>query len=119
MRTSSCPYIFNCQNAHAANQLLLSPYRMIVVLLSMPLLPRSSSSFLSGMMSRVRVSQSSVVQFQPAAPGHVALIVRGRIDIHFDDANVRVGCMLSHPVGRDEHIGHSAAFPCLPVAPNL
>ena len=69
MRTSSCPYIFNCQNAHAANQLLLSPYRMIVVLLSIPLLPRSSSSFLSGMMSRVRVSQSSVVQFHPAAPG--------------------------------------------------
>src|SRR5215471_21617218 len=38
MRTSACPYIFSCQNAQAANQLLLSPYRTIVVLLSMPVL---------------------------------------------------------------------------------
>src|SRR5262245_28582811 len=42
---------------------------MIVVLLSMPLLPSNSSSFLIGTMSRISVSQSSVVQFHPAAPG--------------------------------------------------
>src|SRR6185436_14462110 len=65
----SCPYIFNCQNAQAANQLLLSPYRTMVVLLSIPVLPSNSSSFLIGTMSRTSVSQSSVVQFQPAAPG--------------------------------------------------
>src|SRR5665213_1898278 len=41
----------------------------MVVVLSMPLLPSSSSSFLIGMMSRTSVSHSSVVQFQPAAPG--------------------------------------------------
>src|SRR3954469_5005806 len=69
MRTSLCPYIFSCQNAQAANQLLLSPYSTIVVVLSTPLLPRSSSSFFSGMMSRTSVSHSSVVQFQPTAPG--------------------------------------------------
>src|SRR6185503_13860437 len=55
--------------AHAANQLLLSPYKTIVVLLSMPLLPSNASSFLIGTMSRISVSQSSVVQFHPAAPG--------------------------------------------------
>jgi hypothetical protein len=48
---------------------LLSPYNTIVVLLSMPLRPSSSSSFFIGTMSRTSVSQSSVVQFQPAAPG--------------------------------------------------
>ena len=31
--------------------------------------PSRSSSFFRGMMSRTTVSQSSVVQFQPAAPG--------------------------------------------------
>src|SRR5215470_2623857 len=67
--TSAWPYIFSCQNAQAANQLLLSPYKTIVVLLSMPLLPSNSSSFLIGTMSRISVSQSSVVQFHPAAPG--------------------------------------------------
>src|SRR3954469_13733785 len=69
MRTSLWPYIFSCQNAHAANQLLLSPYRTIVVSLPTPLFPSSSSSFLIGMMSRTSVSHSSVVQFHPAAPG--------------------------------------------------
>src|SRR5580700_12197623 len=41
----------------------------MVVWLSMPLLPRRSSSFFLGAMSRTTVSQRSVVQFQPTEPG--------------------------------------------------
>src|SRR5579864_279528 len=40
----------------------------MVVLLSMPVLPSNCSSFAFGTMSRTTVSQSSVVQFQPAEP---------------------------------------------------
>ena len=67
--TSWWPYSFNCQNAQAANQLLLSPYRTTVVSLSIPDAPSSSSSFAFGITSRTTVSHNCVVQFQPTAPG--------------------------------------------------
>src|SRR5260370_6342214 len=61
--------MLSCEKAQAANQLLLSPYRTTAVWLSMPLFPSSSSSFFIGTISRTSVSQRSVVQFQPMAPG--------------------------------------------------
>ena len=71
----------------------------------MPLLPSSSSSFFAGTMSRTSVSQSSVVQFQPADAGHVPLIVRGGVDVDFDDADAGVGRVLRDPVGGHENVG--------------
>ena len=55
-------------------------------------------------MSRTSVSQSSVVQFQPADAGHVALIVGGGIDVDFDHADARVGGVLRDPVGVHENV---------------
>ena len=69
MRTSWWPYSLSCQYAHAANQLLLSPYRTMVV--SGPI-PHSDSSLLKSSrdaMSRRIPSASWLVQFQPTAPG--------------------------------------------------
>jgi hypothetical protein len=40
----------------------------------------------------------------------MSLIVRGRIDVHLDDADAGVVCMLSYPIGRHEHISHSESF---------
>ena len=39
----------------------------------------------------------------PGGAGHVALIVRSRIDVHLDDADAGIGRVLRDPFGRHEH----------------
>ena len=55
----------------------------------MPVLPSSASSFFIGH----DVADERVAQLGRPVPagraGHVALVVGGRIDVHFDDADVR------------------------------
>ena len=69
IRTSSWPYSLSCQYAHAANQLLLSPYRTIVVSGPMPDADSSAEKSSRLAMSRRMPSDSWLVQFQPTAPG--------------------------------------------------
>ena len=61
------------------------------------------------LLHRHDVADERVAQLGRPVPAggarHVSLIVRGRIDIHFDDADARVGGMLRDPVGGDEHVG--------------
>ena len=64
----------------------------------MPVLPSSSSSF----CLRHDVADERVAELGRPVPagraGHVALIVCGRVDVHFDDADIGVVSMLSNPV---------------------
>ena len=69
IRTSSWPYSFSCQYAQAANQLLLSPYRTIVVSGPMPEADSSALNSSRPAMSRRMPSDSWLVQFQATAPG--------------------------------------------------
>ena len=95
IRTSWWPYSFNCQNAQAANQLLLSPYRTTVVSLSIPDAPSSSSSLSFGMTSRT----TRVAQLRRPVPadraGHMTLIVGRRVDVDLGDADLGILEMVS------------------------
>jgi len=81
IRTRRARRILSCQKAHAANQLLLfagEPDGRAVVV---PLLPRSALELRwPARCPRTTVSQSSVDHFIRRA-GHVALIVRARVDV--------------------------------------
>ena len=71
-------------------------------------MPDSESSFEKSSrqaMSRRIPSASWLVQFQPTAPGQVALLVGGRVDVDLDEADGRVVEVGLGPVGVDEDLG--------------
>ena len=66
------------------------------------------------LLERDDVARERVAELGRPVPaggaGHVALVVRGRIDVHLDNADAGVVCMLGYPVGRHKHISHGVSF---------
>src|SRR5262245_61549759 len=62
------------------------------------------------LFDRHNIADQRVTELSSPVPsggaGHVALVVRGRIDVDFDDANSCIGCVLRHPVGGHENVGN-------------
>src|SRR4029453_4715917 len=62
------------------------------------------------LLDRHNVADQCVAELCGPVPsggaGHVALVVRCRIDIDFDDANSSISCVLCHPVGGHENVGN-------------
>ena len=94
----------NTQAPQAANQLLLSPYRIVVVSASMPARASSAWNCAGGAMSRLTVSTRSVCQLTLAAPDMAALVQAG-IHADLDHAHLGVLQVLFQPVGADQELG--------------